>query len=87
MNILIVTPNRNEKKSDFEGAFLPEARAFAKQHGVPSTQHLQVDLDAALSARRTALLSAIDTGPKLDALALFTHGLPKKLPQLGWTTS
>jgi hypothetical protein len=82
---LVVTPDRNTPgRNDFSGAFRPEARAFCKAHGVPVGEILQIDISADAKAKRAALLKAIPEG--CDTLAIFAHGLHRKLPHLGWDT-
>lgn len=89
MNLLVVTPDRNSAgKKDFTGAFLPEARSFARRHGAdPGDCHVRVDLGASMAKRRKQLLSAIDAVRDLEAIAFACHGLRRKLPQLGWNVS
>jgi hypothetical protein len=85
--ILIVTPDRNTPgKSDYSGAFRPEARAFARAHVTSDT--LAIDISKPMAARRAQLLERVDSLQRgdLEAVAFFCHGLTRKLPQLGWDT-
>jgi hypothetical protein len=80
-NILVIYSNTNTgKKSDATGAFIPEARAFAKVHGVPAENVVGIKCPKTNKAkRRKQVLDAIESagqyGP-LDAIAFFGHGWP-----------
>jgi len=80
-NILVLYSNTNSgKKSDATGAFIPEAKAFAKVHGVPKENVVGIRCPhIKKSTRRDDVYDAIyDAGSreKLDAIAMFGHGWP-----------
>jgi hypothetical protein len=69
MRALIFTPDRNTKRSDYTGAFRPEAHAFARQHGASAQQLasgvggiriVRVDVTQPMRSRRRAVRSALE---------------------------
>lgn len=78
MKGVIFTPDRNTKRADYTGAFLPEALAYAKVHGLPDSCIVPVDITANARAKRLAVIDAIqhhgDAQEGLDAVAFFCHG-------------
>jgi len=81
-NILVFYTNRNtKKKHDATGAFIPEAKSFAKLHGVPKEQLIGMPLVTMRKKRRRELV--LDTirdrggAEKLDCVAFFGHGWPR----------
>ena len=71
---LIITPDRNTKKSDYVGAFKPESLAYKKRWNGDI-----VTFDPTLSylKRKKAVLSAIENAAEdsvVDHLAFFCHG-------------
>lgn len=81
-NILVVYSNTNSHgKSDATGAFIPEAKAFAKLHEVDWATARGFKLTKTNKAkRRQRTLDAIAQAGKdrlLDAIALFGHGWPQ----------
>jgi hypothetical protein len=81
-NILVAYSNTNSHgKHDASGAFAPEAKAFAKFHGVPDENVVGMKLPkVAKRRRRERTMDAIATAGKdrlLDAIALFGHGWPQ----------
>jgi hypothetical protein len=77
LRVLCFVPDANTPgRSDTSGAFLPEARAFARHHGV-NPEHVVRRFPAALpiQKRRAACVAAFDTCDQpLDAVAFFCHG-------------
>jgi hypothetical protein len=85
---LVFTPDRNAPgKHDHTGAFWPEARAFAKLHGVPYSAIHAVDVSRLDEVRRAHVLEVIGNHPqRLTHLALFCHGLRGRV-QLGFRSA
>lgn len=87
-NVLVFTGDRNapDKPADYTGAFLPEALAFMRVHGIPTTNHLRVDLGKVENVRRQQVYDFIRRkGTELgnvSTYAFFCHGLTRKI-QLG----
>ncbi len=76
-NILVFYSNTNTgKKKDATGAFIPEAKAFAKIHKIPKENMIGVKCPhVARVKRRKIVLQAIESFPgRLDAIAFFGHG-------------
>jgi len=71
---LIITPDRNTKKSDYTGAFKPEALAYKKKwDGTIVT----FDASASMANRKKQVLDVITRAGELgvvDHFALFCHG-------------
>lgn len=81
-NILVAYSNTNSHgKYDASGAFIPEAKAFAKLHEIPDENVIGIKLPkVAKRKRRDQTLAAIAEAGKdrlLDAIALFGHGWPR----------
>lgn len=77
MRVLIFCPDQDTPgKRDMSGAFLPEARAFAKQHGaLPEEVIKRFPARLELAQRRAATSLAIKgVGAPIDVLAFFCHG-------------
>jgi hypothetical protein len=90
---LIITPDRNTKKSDYTGAFRPEALTYKKKIGVFGVlcpvEIVTFDASASMSKRKNTVLNAIaavgNEGKDLiDCLAIFSHGWSKGI-QAGFT--
>ena len=80
-NILVLFSNTNRRgKHDATGAFIPEARAFMKQHNSEEVHFVGVDLEhMPKSARRSSVYQAIHDATldrKLDAVVFYGHGWP-----------
>ena len=81
-NILVLHSNTNAHgKHDATGAFIPEARAFAKLHGVPERKTIGMKLVKTPKKKRreqtlNAIRAASDIAP-LSAIAFFGHGWPQ----------
>lgn len=76
VNALILTPDRNTHENDYLGAFRPEARAFAKLHGILPTRIKAIDVSRPLADRHFALCREIAAAGPIDLLAFFCHGWP-----------
>lgn len=85
MRAVVVSPNRNQIKNDYLGAFLPGATTFSQIHGVHPGDRIEIALGMPKPDRATALLEALRARSKqgIDLVALFTHGLRNALPQFG----
>jgi hypothetical protein len=70
-------------KHDASGAFIPEAKAFAKCHGIPNSD--VIGMGGSGTARRMITLEALRerAGRNLDCIALFCHGTSKWLQLVG----
>lgn len=83
MRALILTPRKNRPgKSDYTGAFLPEAKAFAALHKIAPERIVDVDATAPNSACRAHVEAALQSNGPLSLVAFFCHGLRTGL-QLG----
>ncbi len=71
--VLILTPDRNEKKADYTGAFLPEARKFADLHGIPRSQIHTIDVGKSMRYRADRSLALIEEHQP-QVLVIFCHG-------------
>lgn len=72
-DVLILTPDRNEKKADYTGAFLPEARNFAKLHGISRDQIHAINVSKPMAVRARQSLDLIrEHRPRV--LVVFCHG-------------
>lgn len=81
-NILVAYSNTNVKgKHDATGAFIPEAKAFAELHDIPSGNVVGIKMPkVAKVKRRRATLDAIAHAGRdlsLEHIALFGHGWPQ----------
>lgn len=77
MRMLCFVPDANTPGTkDVDGAFLPEARAFARHHGADPGQVIKrFPATASLPARRTACTQALRSlAEPVDVLAFFCHG-------------
>lgn len=77
LKMLLFVPDQNSPgKKDVAGAFLPEARAFARYHGVePDDVISRFPTHAPLDQRRaTCTLAIRQVAVALDVLAFFCHG-------------
>lgn len=75
--VLCFVPDANTPgKADATGAFLPEARAFARHHGVdPELVIRRFPATAPIQKRRAVCVQAFDTAYEpLDVVAFFCHG-------------
>lgn len=79
MRVLIFCPDQDSPgKKDCSGAFLPEARAFARHHGAaPEEVIKRFPARLELAQRRASTSLAIkQVGAPIDVLAFFCHGWP-----------
>jgi len=88
-NILVLYSNQNRHgRKDATGAFIPEAKAFAKFHDVPEANCVGLDLEnVPPAARRAEVYKAIHETTyqrPLDAIAFYGHGWPDGI-QFGFT--
>jgi hypothetical protein len=88
-NLLVLYSNKNSRgKHDATGAFIPEAKKFAKLHSVPKENVIGMTLvGVKKSVRMERTLNAIhDAGIQrpLDCIAFFGHGWPNGI-QFGLT--
>lgn len=79
MTVLAITGDRNHRRSDFTGAFLPESNAFRKLHGGIV---VRVNLASSAVAMRRTVLDAI-ANHRPSHVAIFCHGYTTGL-QLGF---
>lgn len=81
MTTLVLLPDRNTPhRSDWSGAFSPEARLFAQGRSDAVVIEVPQDLPAAGKFRAT--IAAVEQHQP-DVVAYFGHGLRRSLPQLG----
>lgn len=91
MNSLVFYSSKNSKgKVDATGAFIPEAKAFQKLHGIPSANMFPIECVGVPKWNRMATVFKIlseraDKAP-LDCLAFFGHGWPEGI-QFGFDLS
>lgn len=83
-NILVIYSSQNSgKKHDATGAFIPEAKAFAKVHSVPKRNVIGMKFPRVKKyVRREQVYEAIETvgsSAPIDAIAFFGHGWPDGL--------
>jgi hypothetical protein len=85
LSMLCLVPDQNTMgKSDTTGAFLPEARAFARCHGQnPDAIITRFPARELFLRRRAFCVRAIESASQLDVLAFFCHGWRDGL-QAGW---
>lgn len=87
-NALVFTGDRNapDKPADYTGAFLPEALAFMRHHGISTSNHLRVDLGKVENVRRQQVYDFIRRKTTefgvINSYVFFCHGLTRKI-QLG----
>lgn len=72
------------KKKDATGAFIPEARGFARHYMVPDEHVIGVDCTQQKRQRREKVLNALATVDGLEGLLFFGHGWPNGI-QFGFT--
>lgn len=83
MRAIIFTPDRDSHgRKDYTGAFLPEARAFARTNKIDPHRIVAVDVREKLPARRTHVEAALGADSSNDLIAFFCHGLRSSV-QLG----
>lgn len=80
-NILVLYSNTNTHgRNDANGAFIPEAKHFAKLHAVPDKQVIGINLLINKKTRRRKTYEAIEgcytKGDPIEAVAMFGHGWP-----------
>lgn len=88
-NAICIVPRYNSAgKRDVTGAFLPEAKRFAKLHGILGAHVVSFDNTATKSARRKEVEALIwETSSDLyDVVAVFCHGTRREL-QTGHSTT
>jgi len=73
MSFLILLPDRNVKRFDWSGAFLPEAKAFAKRHACLPEEIVRVDISKRRAMMREAVCSAIESHEP-RTVVFFCHG-------------
>lgn len=83
MRALVFLPDRNCKRNDYEGVFLPEAQAFASFHGIPERDIHAIPLEPGGMARPDLVLAHLASARRLEAIAIFCHGYADHL-QLGF---
>ena len=88
---LVFLPNRNTKKADYTGAFLPESNAYAKVHNIPEDDVFEIDVHGTNKTQRReqVLLAIEDRGQHHDiikSIAFFCHGLKNQI-QLGFNVN
>jgi len=88
MKTLIIHGSKNHKgKRDATGAFIPEARAFAKMHEVHENNVLALDCiknrPFARRRRVSGFFAKHDRAPKTGMIAIFCHGWTSGL-QIGF---
>ena len=73
-------------KHDATGAFIPEAKEFAKRLGIPADDVIGIDCTKANPAarRRKQVVSELVKRDQLDVLAFFGHGWPSGI-QFGFS--
>lgn len=79
MNSLVFYSSKNsDGKTDASGAFVPEAKSFAKRHNIPVCDVIGVDCTKRNSPgkRREVVMDEIAKRSNLDLLAFFGHGWP-----------
>lgn len=79
MKGVVFLPDRNSKKKDYSGAFLPEAKRFLSEHGIASSSALrEIDISAGAEHMqkqvRTAIAAEATKQGKLETVAFFCHG-------------
>jgi len=88
-NILVLYSNKNSRgKHDATGAFIPEAKKFAKLHAVPKENVIGMKLVGVPKWKRKErtlnIIHNAGTYRDLDAIACFGHGWPNGI-QFGLT--
>ena len=87
-NTIIIYSSKNVKgRKDATGAFIPEAKAFAKYHGIPEENMLGVPCPGMKADKRRAMVTDfIKNGPcrEIDMIAWFGHGYSSGI-QFGFT--
>lgn len=87
MKGVIFTPNKNVKRADYTGAFLPEARGFADEHGIDRSEIIAIDIADSKAKMRAAVCRGIHEAAErqgaLDTVAFFCHGWKEGM-QLGF---
>jgi hypothetical protein len=79
MSKLVFYSNKNSHgRRDATGAFIPEAKKFAKFHGIPDENVIGIDGTKSNPAarRRAQVLNALRDVEQLELLAFFAHGWP-----------
>lgn len=73
---LVLTPDRNERRNDFEGAFKPESDRYARWYMDRGDEVRTVRVDVSRSPRRRSdsVRDAVGACDVVDRLALFCHG-------------
>lgn len=90
MKGVVFLPDRNAKRKDYSGAFLPEAKRFVSEHGIASSTAMrEIDLSSTSDQMRKAVCEAIVSESKkqgkLETVAFFCHGWKDGI-QLGFQT-
>lgn len=88
-NCLVIYQSTNRKnRKDATGAFIPEAKAFQKIHGVPDGNMIPIPHDMKRHVRWSKFSFSLNfekmiIDNKLDAIVYFGHGTPRSLPLIG----
>lgn len=83
--LIFYTSTNSPGKHDATGAFIPEAKKFAKHHKLPKTALIPIPGNIAPYKRRKLVLDEIAGNPGIERAILFCHGFPKKI-QFGFNT-
>lgn len=90
MRGIVFTPDRNTRRADFTGAFLPEARAFIRAHQLPARALVRIDISKSDQEMRAQVLEAIKREDQLqgilETVAFFCHGWCSGI-QLGFSVN
>lgn len=81
MKVLVITPDRNVRKVDYTGAFLPESLAFTKY--MESIGHIvetfRFDASASIRDRRNMTIAFLENNSDAEFIAFFCHGSTKSI--------
>jgi hypothetical protein len=83
---LVIYQSTNRKgRKDATGAFIAEAQAFQKIHGVNNQDMIAIPHELERDHKSLIVLQALidRRGQALDAVVYFGHGTPKGLPSMG----
>jgi hypothetical protein len=78
--VFYTSTNSRPWKRDATGAFIPEAKAFAKFHGVPTENVIPVPCRGVPRWKRRALvLQTLRKHTQIETIVFFCHGHPDKI--------